>query len=92
MTYTTRPMKWSHCNPEGALSDYATEIEIDNEGAGEFLVIRQPFANVKLSAGGIAITPEEWPTLRDAIDAAFAEIDKNSETDPLADHPQLFQS
>ena len=76
--YAVRALKWAHCGKEGWMSEYATNIEIEDEGAGEFLVISQPFANVKLSAGGIAITAEEWPTLRAAIEAAFAEISKHN--------------
>jgi hypothetical protein len=68
-------MKWiMHPHDKGTMSDFTTEIEVDDEGAGEFLVIRQPFAHVKLSAGGIAIDPTEWPALRDAIESAFREI------------------
>lgn len=78
--YTTRALKWAHCNKEGWMSEFSTTIEIEDEGAGEFLMLRQEFASTKLSAGGIAITMEEWPTLRDAIDAAFAEIDNHEDT------------
>lgn len=68
-------MKWIlHRDNHGTMSEFATEIEVDDEGAGEFLVIRQPYAHAKLSAGGIAIDPTEWPPIRDAIDAAFREI------------------
>ena len=76
--YAVRALKWAHCGKEGWMSEYATNIEIEDEGAGEFLVISQPFANVKLSAGGIAITAEEWPSLRAAIEAAFADISKHN--------------
>ena len=76
MTYQTRPMKWAHCNEEGPLSEQCTEIEIIDEGAGEFLRIYQDSST---ASGAIAITIEEWPTLRDAIDAAFAEIDNHED-------------
>ena len=62
------------------MSEYATMIEIEDEGAGEFLLLTQPYASTKLSNGGIAISPEEWPTLRDAIEAAFADISKHNVT------------
>lgn len=48
-------------------SESATSIYIDDEGAGEFLVVRQ-------ESGSIAITPEEWPTIRDAINVMMNEI------------------
>jgi len=76
MTYQTRPMKWAHCNEEGPLSEQCTEIEIVNEGAGEFLSIRQDASTVN---GTVAITAEEWPTLKAAVDAAFAEITKHED-------------
>jgi len=65
------------------MSEYATMIAVEDEGAGEFLLLTQPFASTKLSAGGIAISPEEWPTLRAAIEAAFAEISLHN----AKDHP-----
>ncbi len=69
------------------MSDYATMIEVEDEGAGEFLVLTQPFANTKLANGGIAISAEEWPSLRTAIDAAFEEIHRhNAKTEGPADN------
>ena len=61
------------------MSEFTTMIEIEDEGAGEFLLLTQPYASTKLSNGGIAITSEEWPTLRAAIDAAFADIAKRED-------------
>ena len=60
------------------MSEYATNIEVEDEGAGEFLRLTQPFAPTE-SNPGIAITPEEWPTLRNAIESAFAEISRENE-------------
>ena len=76
MTYTTRPIKWSHCPEDGPLSERATEIEIINEGAGEFLSIHQ---DASIANGNITIDPEEWPSLKAAIEAAFAEITKHQD-------------
>ena len=52
--------------PEGVplFSEMATTVEIDDESAGEFVVVSQDSRTDK----GIAITPEEWPELRAAID------------------------
>lgn len=69
---------WVYPEKEGAVGDFTTSIEIDDEGAGEYLLIKQPFASSKLSAGGVAISPEEWPAIRDAISAAFGEIEANA--------------
>jgi hypothetical protein len=76
MTYQTRPMKWSHCDDYGPLSEQATEIEIVNEGAGEFLTLYQDSSTKN---GLVAISPEEWPTLKAAIDSAFEEITKHQD-------------
>ena len=76
MTFTNRPMKWSHCNEDGPLSETATEIEIVDEGAGEFVTLYQ---DASTKNGLVAITPEEWPTLKIAIEAALAEITKYQE-------------
>ena len=46
-------------------SEYATEIKIVDEAAGEFLEVSHCG---RTDLGKIAISPQEWPTLRDAID------------------------
>lgn len=51
-------------------SEYATEIKIVDEAAGEFLEVSQ---TGRTDLGKIAINPEEWPTLRDAIDRMVKE-------------------
>jgi len=43
-------------------SEQTTRIEIDDEGAGEFVVVRQEVEN-----GKITIDASEWPRLRAAI-------------------------
>lgn len=54
--------------PEGepTFSDQATRIRIDDEAAGEYLLVEQSAEELK--AGQIWIDPKQWPTLRDAID------------------------
>lgn len=76
MTFTTRPMKWSHCPEDGPLSEQATEIEIIDEGAGEFITLYQ---DASTKNGLVAITPEEWPTLAGAIEQALDEIRKHQD-------------
>ena len=51
-------------------SEYATEIKIVDEAAGEFLEVSQ---TGRTDLGKIWIGPEEWPTLRDAIDRMMKE-------------------
>lgn len=58
--------------PEGdpLFSERCTEITIDDESGGEFVLLRQTGA---IREGNeIAINPEEWPKLRDAIDGMVA--------------------
>lgn len=52
--------------PEGEpkFSEMATTVEIDDEAAGEFVVVSQ---YGRADIGKIAINPEEWPALRAAI-------------------------
>jgi hypothetical protein len=42
-------------------SEYATTVELDDEAAGKFVTVTQ-------ESGKVAITKEEWPALKDAID------------------------
>ena len=49
-------MKWSHCPEGGPLSEQATEIEIVDEGAGEFVTLYQ---DASTKNGLVAITTEE---------------------------------
>ena len=45
--------------------DTATRISLDDEGGGAFVVIEQ---DSSAPTGRVAITPEEWPEIRRAID------------------------
>lgn len=49
--------------PEGAglIGEQATRINLVDEGAGEFVIVEQ-------ESGSIRIDPEEWPTIKQAID------------------------
>ena len=67
MKLITRPIKWTIIPDGGPLFDEsATEIEIVDEAAGEFVEISQSMEGY----GKIGIEPSDWPTLRAAIDAA----------------------
>lgn len=51
---------------EPIFSERATHIEIEDESGGEFISITQQGDHVKL--GTVAITTEEWPHIKSAIE------------------------
>jgi hypothetical protein len=55
------------------LDDLATTIEIEHEGAGEYIKVSQ-FREE--STQTIAIDPSEWPHLREAIDRLHGDLRK----------------
>ena len=67
MSYKTRITQITIV-PEGEpiYSEGATRIEIDDEGAGEFVVVSQ-------DKGKILIDPEEWRPLCEAINKMISE-------------------
>lgn len=66
MIYTTRTTSLTVL-PEGQpiYSEQATSVNIVDEAGGEFVEVCQ---SGRSDLGKIAINPEEWPTLRAAID------------------------
>jgi len=71
MNYTTRITQMTIA-PEGEpiFSEMATDICIEDEAAGEYIVLKQ----VTRNDGTIAIKPEEWDVIRATIDQMFAEM------------------
>jgi hypothetical protein len=66
MDYETRTLSVVILPPsEPIWSELATTVRIDDEGAGEFVVVAQEGPT---DIGKIAISPEEWLDLRAAID------------------------
>lgn len=57
--------------PKGAAiyNETATKITIEDEASGEFVVVEQS----REDYGKIAIVPEEWPKIREAIDRLIGE-------------------
>lgn len=57
--------------PEGepSFSEMSTTVEIVDEAAGEFVEVAQ---HARADMGKIAINPQEWPVLREAIDRMVA--------------------
>lgn len=51
-------------------SDLATHVRITDESGGEYVEVEQI---ARGDLGKIAITPEEWPSLRAAIDRMISE-------------------
>lgn len=60
--------------PEGEslFSERSTEIEIEDEGAGEFVKVRQEGGHTDYSKH-LLFDPDEWPSIRDAIDQMIGE-------------------
>ena len=74
--------------PEGEplFSEMATEVEIVDEAGGEFIKVSQCHSRVGDDARGeICIAPEEWPTLKLAIDEMIRECVIKKEPDEAVD-------
>jgi hypothetical protein len=52
-------------------SEVTTHVEIDDEAAGEFVKVTQQFDDGANQA--IVIEPQEWPSLKDAIEQMIKE-------------------
>lgn len=79
MNYQTRITRLTIA-PQGepTFSESATHLEIDDEAAGEYVLIKQQLENVDGDTNQtIFIEPDMWPAFRDAIDTLMAEIAKN---------------
>lgn len=59
---------------EPIFSEMATTVTLEDEAAGEYVVVEQL---VRDAPGKIAIVPDEWPVLRDAIDRMIQECRKD---------------
>jgi hypothetical protein len=62
-----------HLTPDTTFNDSAFSVEIDDEGGGEFIVVR----SLSCEPGAphaLAIDPCEWPALRDAIDLMMKNV------------------
>lgn len=64
--------------PEGepTFSEMATTVAICDEAAGEFVEVKQ---RGRVDIGKIQINPEEWPSLREAIDRMIKACRKDDE-------------
>jgi len=60
---------------EDIFSDSVTHIEIDDEGGGEFIKVRQG----EETFSGIRVDADEWPAIAEAIDMMLAHIEANEQ-------------
>ena len=66
------PASVTSCSPRNFISIYSeltTHVRIADESGGEYVEVQQSGRN---DLGKIAIEPDEWPTLRAAIDELVA--------------------
>ena len=58
--------------PEGEpiFSELATIVRIEDESGGEYIIVSQDSVPGR---GNVAINPEEWPDIRDAIERMMKE-------------------
>jgi hypothetical protein len=75
--YIKRNTRITLCRENDRLfSPGITHIEITDEAAGEFIIVRQ---QLETDQNTIAIDPEEWPHLRDAIETMIEKLKNNDE-------------
>lgn len=60
---------------EPLFSEQCTNISIVDEAAGEFLEIEQQSGRTDAKSQTIAISPEEWPSLKQAIEQLLADCE-----------------
>lgn len=59
---------------EQIFSETATHIEIEDDGAGEYLRITQQSGSPDVKEQSIMVTPEEWPHVRQAVETLIEGI------------------
>ena len=77
MTYKTRITRITVASlGEPLFSEQATSILIDDEAAGEFVVIEQSRDSTE-GAARVCIDPDEWPHVAEAVERLLKEIKAN---------------
>lgn len=66
-------------NGDPIFSERGFTVEIDDEAAGEFIVVRENDAPI---TGGIRIEPEQWEEIRQAIETLLADIQEHAQDAP----------
>lgn len=69
---------------EPITSEQATHVSLNDEGAGAYVVVTQPY--VRSGNEGIAFDATEWPDIRRAIEAMLA-VSQGIEAKPLPKEP-----
>jgi hypothetical protein len=72
--YEIRITRLSIAPPSDQLfSEQCTDIELQDEAAGEFVVVRQKSVHVDVKLQEIQIDVLEWPAMKQAIDYLLSE-------------------
>jgi len=72
MTHEERITRVTIAPKDASLVDeMAMHVEIEDEGAGEYVVVISNGA--RPTPGAISINPDEWPLLRETIDEMIAQ-------------------
>lgn len=74
--YESRPVQWLAGKKGAAVFEPNVRIRIEDEAAGEYVVVDSLDEN-----GKVCIEPDEWPTVRAAIDHAVSLCRDPAETD-----------
>ena len=76
--YIIRQTAWlvAPANDPRLFGERSYRIEIDDEGGGEFVTVRDMTSH---EARQVSIDCEAWPAVRLAIDSAFAEINAHED-------------
>ena len=74
--YEIRPVEWLVCEKGKAVFEANVRIRIEDEAGGEYIQVDSLDEN-----GKINIEPNEWPTVRAAIDHAVSLCRDPAETD-----------
>lgn len=71
--YEVQPLAWV-VKPKGAslFANGVTTIKRDDEGAGQFVAVSQCSDDTK--SGEVRFDVGEWPSIKQAVEAAFSEI------------------
>ena len=70
--------------PEGEpiFSELGTNIEINDEAAGEFVQLTQHRDQEREGCGTVTINPDEWPAIKGAVDQMIGYIELHKKPEP----------
>ena len=67
---------------EPIFSEQATDVEIVDEAAGEFLQVRQKSGHINADSQTIQVSAVEWPALSTAIERMLLQLREPLPVDP----------